>query len=232
VWKALRWKQFFYPAQVWKGSGEKWLFYYYPHKCGKLQVKNTSFLLFFNPKTCVKSSRWKTFSSQNLCEKLQVGKGKRAFLIPITVWKVMNPQKSSFVREQCGAFHCVSRIAISSSSSSARVCPVSERARAYDFVKTVALSTDFRIAELEFRNDLACSKRGANFVVSQFNTRWAISFLTVCKLPFCTPGSFPPSPRVFLLLRRLLLSLHSYSQCQWPKIAAWYNRWAAKSWEL
>jgi hypothetical protein len=26
--------------------------------------------------------------------------------------------------------------------------------------------------------------------------------------------------------------LHSYSQCQWPKIAAWYNRWAAKSWEL
>ncbi len=35
----------------------------------------------------------------------------------------------------------------------------SERARAYDFVKTVALSTDSRIAELEFRNDLACRQK-------------------------------------------------------------------------
>jgi hypothetical protein len=53
----------------------------------------------------------------------------------------------------------VSRIAISSSSSSARVCPAGERALTYDFVKTVALSTDFQIAEFEFRNDLACRQK-------------------------------------------------------------------------
>jgi hypothetical protein len=33
------------------------------------------------------------------------------------------------------------------------------RARAYDFVTTVALSTDFQIAEFEFRNDLACRQK-------------------------------------------------------------------------
>lgn len=191
------------------------------------------FYFFFYPKTCVKKLEVKNVFIPKLVRKAPGGKRKKGFFLTLALCEnVKNPQKNSFVREQCWAFHCVSRIAISSSSSSARVCPVSEHARAYDFVKTVALPTDFRIAELEFRYDLACSKRGANFVVSQFNTRWAISFLTVCKLPFCTPGSFPPSSRFFLLLRRPLLSLHSYSQCQWPKIASWYNRWAAKSWEL
>ncbi len=71
--KRLRWKMgFLLPPQVWKAPGEKRLFYYYPHKCGKLPVKNTSFYFFltlnlvwkargekrFHPKTCAKSSRW------------------------------------------------------------------------------------------------------------------------------------------------------------------------------
>ncbi len=75
-----RWKTvvLLLPPQVWKAAGEKYVF-----------------LLFFNPKSCVKSSRWKTFSSQNLCEKLQVGKRKRVFLIPSIVWKGPEPAQTN-----------------------------------------------------------------------------------------------------------------------------------------